>query len=264
MTTRRGVGAGLMASLLVAACGGRRASPVPVDAAVTRANFTDADPHDWGHGGPAAHVVHGIDVARWQTAIDWHRARANGVNFAFVKATEGGDGLNPEFQKQWHGAAAAGVPRGAYHFYYFCTPAEEQARWFIRNVPRQPGALPPVVDLEWNPHSPTCTYRPPAETVRREARIFSDIVARHYGQRPILYIPIDFYHRNDMEHLGHEEFWLRSVAAHPSEKFPGAGWSFWQYSGTGRVPGIAGNVDLNAFAGSRAQWARWLTQRMQA
>ena len=53
-------------------------------------------------------------------------------------------------------AKAAGVPRGAYHFYYFCRTAEDQARWFIRHVPRDRSSLPPVLDMEWNPQSPSC------------------------------------------------------------------------------------------------------------
>ena len=64
-----------------------------------------------GTGAPSNYAVHGIDVSRWQ------------------------------------GAAQAGLPRGAYHFNYFCRPAEEQARWFIQHVPRDPAALPPMLDL---------------------------------------------------------------------------------------------------------------------
>ncbi|HHY02444.1 MAG TPA: glycoside hydrolase, partial [Paracoccus sp.] len=58
-------------------------------------------------------------------------------------------------------------------------------------------------------------------------------------------------------------FWLRSVADHPRETYPGQRWTFWQYTGTGTAPGFRGNVDLNAFAGNRAQWNMWLGARMQ-
>ena len=263
--SRRGAAAGLAAGLLLAGCGGRRS--VDMRATETGAvpvgppRFGDSSPHPWTGRKPQDLPVHGIDVARWQTGIDWGQARDAGVSFAFIKATEGGDHANPTFDDQWRASADAGIPRGAYHFFYFCTPAEDQARWFIRNVPRQAGSLPPVVDLEWNPQSPTCTSRPDPAVVRDQTQRFSDILARHYGQRPILYLTVDFYARNDMIRLDHEEFWLRSVTAHPSERFPGAGWSFWQYSGTGQVPGITGIVDLNAFAGSRALWSRWLASR---
>jgi len=130
-------------------------------------------------------------------------------------------------------------------------------------VPRARGALPPVLDMEWNPHSPTCTRRPPARTVRRQATIFLDMLERHYGQRPIIYTTPRFYRENDLDRLRGEEFWLRSVARPVGSVYPGQRWRFWQYSGTGIVAGIDGDVDLNAFAGSRQAWARCLARRRQ-
>nr|WP_234822571.1 glycoside hydrolase family 25 protein [Palleronia aestuarii] len=243
---------------MLASCGGP--PPDPRDARVLPPRFADADPHPFDAPAPLAYPVHGIDVSRFQSRIDWSEAKRAGVNFVFMKATEGGDRIDPIFAGNWDAAAEAGVARGAYHFYYFCTPPEVQARWFIENVPRTPGALPPVLDLEWNPFSPTCTYRPPPEIVRAQARIFLDIVARHYGQRPIIYTTPDFWETNDIAQMG-EEFWLRSTAATPGELYPGIPWRFWQYSATGRVPGLDGDTDLNAFSGSTGEWRAWLSRR---
>src|SRR5690606_36305963 len=117
-------------------------------------------------------------------------------------------------------------------------------------------------DLEWNHRSPTCGTRPPGATVRSEARIFLDILTRHYGQRPSIYTTPDFWEVNDISSLG-EEVWLRSVADHPGNVYPGASWSFWQYSGTGIVPGLRGPVDLNVFAATPDGWRNWLRQRQQ-
>ncbi|WP_108485204.1 GH25 family lysozyme [Oceaniglobus ichthyenteri] len=254
----------IILALTLVACAPR---PAPVGMgqggpfpAATRANFSDADPHPFTGRNPGGYRVHGIDASRWQGAIDWPTARANGVNFAYLKATEGGDRRDPKFTEYFTGAQRAGVIPGAYHFFYFCTDARTQARWFIENVPRTPRALPPVLDLEWNHRSPTCTNRPSPDHVRREARIFIDIIARHYGQRPVIYTTPDFWDRNAIAQLG-EETWLRAVADHPSKVYPGARWTFWQYSGTGLVPGIQGKVDLNTFVGSPADWQAWLAAR---
>lgn len=255
----------LVLALALAACGPPPPPPVPPGAAplvqVVPPGFGDARPHPWAGRAPSAYPVHGIDTSRWNGVIDWPAARAAGVNFAFLKATEGGDLLDPTFQENWRGARAAGVAHGAYHFWYHCRPAAEQARWFIRHVPREAGALPPVLDMEWTPFSPTCRLRPPAETVRAEAKIFLDLLEWHYGQRPIIYSTPDFYDVNEMWKLGAYEFWLRAVTAHPQDRYAGRHWTFWQYSGTGLVPGIAGRVDLNVFAGDRADWAAWLAAR---
>ena len=231
------------------------ATPRPV--AVTFPAFGDADPHPWDGRAPSAYAVHGIDVSRWQGAIDWRDVRGAGIAFAYIKATEGGDRVDPAFTDNWQGAARAGVPRGAYHFYYFCRPAEEQAQWFIQNVPRDPSALPHVLDLEWNHRSPTCTLRPDGSTVQAETARFLDILTAHYGQRPVVYTTPDFYRETGIGALPGTEFWLRSVAGHPSKVYPGQRWTSWQYTGTGLVPGVGGLVDINVFSGSVADWTRW-------
>ncbi len=258
----------LIAALVLVGCGGKqerkreRVGHPPI-ATVNSPQFSDAKPHDWDGRNPDSYAVHGIDASRWQGEVDWKTAQANGVSFAFFKATEGGDIVDPAFDTYWKGAGAAGIPRGAYHFFYFCRPAIEQARWYIRHVPRSRGALPPVLDMEWNAHSPTCTSRPDAAHVRREAKIFMDALERHYGQRPIIYTTVDFFTDNQMGRLSGYDFWLRSVAGHPSKIYPGQSWRFWQYTGTGLAPGIKGKVDLNVFSGSRGDWQNWLASRMR-
>ena len=228
--------------------------------AVRAPRFEDSKPHTWESGAPWTYAVHGTDVSKYQTAVDWHRARANGISFAFVKATEGGDRLDTMFAEHWRGTRAAGIPRAAYHFFYFCRPAAEQARWFIQNVPRDPSAMPPVLDMEWNPHSPTCKLRPPAATVRAEMTVFLNMVEKHYGKKPIIYTSLDFFDDNDLSTYRGYPYWLRSVAGHPSEKYGSHPFTFWQYTGTGVVPGMAGNADINVFNGSPAAWNRWLRQ----
>ncbi|MWD26331.1 glycoside hydrolase [Aquicoccus sp. SCR17] len=250
-------------ALALTACGSRAPAPPPEpgEVQVRPPRFGDSDPVEFEGRPPSAYPVHGIDAARFQNTIDWRRARAAGVNFAWLKATEGGDRIDPQFRANWRNAAVAGVPRGAYHFYYFCTPAEVQARWFIENVPREAGSLPPVLDLEWNPFSPTCTLRPPAETVRAEAATFIRIVTAHYGQAPVIYTTPDFWERNHISRLG-REVWVRSVAEHAHGRYDGHPWTFWQYSGTGLVDGIGGDVDLNLFNGSEFAWRAWLARRL--
>lgn len=252
----------LLLAALVAACGRPAPSQRPMAPVTLGApRFDDAKPVDWPGRSPRAYAVHGIDISRWNTGIDWPVAQAAGVSFAFIKATEGGDHLDPEFGSHWAAARRAGVPRGAYHFWYHCRGGAEQAAWFIRNVPRESGALPPVLDLEW-PRSRTCPTRPDGATVRREAAIFLDRLEAHYGQRPIIYTTPDFYRDTDIGRL-RAEFWLRSVIDHPGTVYPGQAWSFWQHTGTGLINGIPGKVDINAFRGSPGAWAEWLGRRRQ-
>ncbi len=207
---------------------------------------------------PQTGQVHGIDISKFQGEIDWAAARRSGVKFAFIKATEGGDRFDERFTANWRGAKTAGIRRGAYHFYYFCRPAADQIAWFKAHVPKDPDALPPVLDMEWNGHSPTCTKKPPRGTVLSEMRVFLSAAERHYGKRPIIYSSVDFHREILVGEFKTHPFWLRSVAGHPDTKYENRTWIFWQYTGTGTVSGIEGDVDRNVFHGSQSEWKKWL------
>jgi lysozyme len=228
--------------------------------AVRAPHFADSDPHEWDAGAPWNYAVHGTDVSKYQRSIDWPTAKANGISFAFIKATEGGDRVDEYFDEHWRHTKAAGIPRAAYHFYYFCRPAAEQARWFIENVPNDRSAMPPVLDMEWNPASPTCKLRPPPETVRSEMTVFLTMLERHYGKKPIIYTSLDFFDDNNLSTFRGYPYWLRSVAGHPRQKYGSHPFTFWQYTGTGVVPGMKGDADINVFNGSEAAWQKWLRQ----
>lgn len=228
--------------------------------AVHRQRFGEAKPVSFGRVTPQHHAVHGVDVSRWQGEIDWATLRKQGANFAFIKATDGGDHVDPMFRENWNRARAAGVPRGAYHFFYWCRTGAEQAEWFIRNVPKEKGALPPVIDVEYN-HQSRCKKRHSPQVVREKMKAFMDRVERHYGQRPIIYTAPDFYEDNLKGQFKDYPFWLRSVAAHPSKRYPNrTDWVFWQYSGTGLSKGVTGHIDLNVFRGGEADWHKWLAR----
>lgn len=220
--------------------------------------FSDAKPINFGKVKPKHHPVHGVDVSRWQGNIDWPRLRSQGANFAYIKATDGGDHLDPMFRTNWNRAKEAGVKRGAYHFFYWCRVASEQADWFIRNVPRDPDALPPVIDVEYNGES-SCRFKLSPEKAREKMQVFMDRLEQHYGKRPVIYTAPDFYKDNLRGHFLDYPFWLRSVAAHPSKVYPGRKWVFWQYSGSGLSQGVNGKIDLNVFYGSVNDWQNWVS-----
>lgn len=219
--------------------------------------FSDAKPMNFGKVKPKHHAVHGVDVSRWQGNIDWATLRSQGANFAYIKATDGGDHLDPMFHTNWKRAKEAGVKRGAYHFFYWCRVASEQADWFIRNVPRDPDALPPVIDVEYNGES-SCRFRLSPEKAREKMQVFMDRLERHYGKRPVIYTAPDFYKDNLRGQFLDYPFWLRSVAAHPSKIYPDRKWVFWQYSGSGLSQGVNGKIDLNVFYGSVSDWQNWV------
>jgi len=220
----------------------------------------DSDPHD-GVAAARRHAVQGIDVSHYQLEIDWRRVKGAGARFAFIKATEGGDLLDPRFRDNWAGAKAAGVPRGAYHFVFWCRPARDQIRWFLRHVPKDPDALPPVLDVEWS-HKTGCP-RPSPEKARAKMREMLKAFHAHYGRKPVIYTDINFHEDvlSGTTEFDDYPFWVRSVADKPQERYENRPWEFWQFTATGRVPGIVGDVDRNAFFGSEKQFRDWVEGR---
>lgn len=257
---------GLLACLVFSAC---TEKALTVDEVVrlktvNHLKYGDHDPVRIKGRQPKTYAVHGIDVSRYNTSIDWARVKRAGINFAFIKATEGKDDKDPSFDAYWAAAQRARIPRSAYHFYYFCATPEAQAKNYIRNVPKSAKSLPPILDVEWNPDSPSCTKRPPASEVVNRLQRWLTIIEKHYGQKPIIYTTVDFHEANlSGGALPGYQYWLRSVKAEPKFIYGSRRWFFWQYTGTGKVPGIKGPVDINSFYGSKSQWAVWLRRNQR-
>src|SRR5689334_20908854 len=93
-------------------------------------------------------VVHGMDVSSYDTVDDWAAARAAGIEFAFVRATDGLQFKDPAFADYWAGAKSAGVIRGAYQFFRPAQDPIAQADLLLSRAPYEPGDLPPVLDVE--------------------------------------------------------------------------------------------------------------------
>ena len=91
----------------LAVAGAVVASTLTGGAALAR-SLKDNKPHD---GVTRAHTmpIQGIDVSYWQGDIDWQKVRGAGISFAYIKATEGGDHLDPKFRQNWYASKRAGT-----------------------------------------------------------------------------------------------------------------------------------------------------------
>lgn len=213
---------------------------------------------------PADFAIHGIDVSKYQGDIDWRTVKASGVKFVWIKATEGGDHVDEKFAQNWAGAAAAGIPRGAYHFVWWCRPPNEETGWFKQNVPVDPNALAPVLDVEATPTSKSCKRRLDRSVIPEIRQMLQDM-ERHYGKKPVIYTTVDFYESI----LSPNEFqdypiWIRSTKHPPHVRYGEREWTFWQYQSDGFIPGIKGKVDRNAFHGTAKQWQLFLAGKYTA
>ncbi len=191
--------------------------------------------------------VQGIDVSHHQGAIDWAAVKGSGVDFAYIKATEGGDFTDESFFDNWQGARKQNIPRGAYHFFTLCRSGADQAAHFISVVPLDKDALPPAVDLEYTGN---CTDPGKQQNFAAELKTFYRKLKARYGTQPLIYTTYEFSEQHDLSpYTG--RLWIRDIYATPD--LSRYDWTFWQYTNRLRVPGIAAAVDGNVFRTTKAQ-----------
>lgn len=207
----------------------------------------ESDPEQW--------EVFGVDVSSYQGVVDWPMLAEQGVDFAFIKATEGSALQDRQFAFNWTSAQTAGIRTGAYHFLSYDSPGETQADNFISMVPVTQGALPPVVDIEF--YGPYLETPPDKEHVRSILDPLLERLEEHYGVKPILYVTYRSYYRY-LAGGGYEGYpiWCSSPTIFPLVP----DWDFWQYSHTARLEGYYGSqerIDLNIFRGSREEFEQF-------
>jgi lysozyme len=211
---------------------------------------------------PAA-TVEGVDVSDFQGAINWASARGAGIRFAFVKATQGTYNTQSRFAANWSGMKNAGVIRGAYHFFDPTQDGVAQANHFSSIVGTlEAGDLPPMLDLECPDGDARClgfsggSGSAPAATIRQRVNDWLNTVQSRTGKKPIIYTFGSYFSSNGISTSGLSTYPL--YIAYPTTgncyNFP-APWAvanFWQYSWTGSVAGISGQVDRDRFIGTLA------------
>ena len=190
-------------------------------------------------------AIKGIDVSKYQGAIDWQRVAAEGIKFAFVRigwaGYEGGidEGADPHFDTNMKGALAAGLAVGAY-VYSYCrstNAARRAAREAAERCRPYRLTMPLALDIE------------DAATYKGIARGDNSIIAaafldevRAQGYYPLLYTYTSFANSYlDMAQLSGYDLWLADYRGYMGIQ----GASIWQYSSDGAVDGIAGRVDRN-------------------
>ena len=235
------------------------ASVAPASAAASR---TDHAPADAVRFAAAPDVLEGIDVSHWQGTIDWPQVAAAGKSFAILKATDGkpatsGTGLDidPTYASNHAAAKANGLWTGAYHFARpDATPGDAilEADHFVSVMNLGTGDLNPALDIE------TSDGLSPA-ALTAWVRAFLDRVTARIGARPMIYTNPSFWstalaNTRALADAGYRTLWVAHWTTNASPTVPasnwgGHGWTFWQYSSTGSVPGIAGAADLDRFNG---------------
>nr|VWP02527.1 Anucleate primary sterigmata protein A [Ganoderma boninense] len=218
----------------------------------------------------------GIDVSNYQGSVDFSTAKSHGVEFAFIKATEGTSTsslsptdeytgsmltnlrdptayVDPSFSSDWESANKAGIIRGAYHFAHPAgSSGAAQAEYFIAHGggwSKDGRTLPGALDIEYNPSGSEC-YGMTHGQIVAFVKDFSDTYHKKTSVYPIIYTTTDWWKTctgNSAEFGNTNPLWIADWSSSIGE-LP-AGWkyaTFWQYADKGSL----GPGDQDEFNGT--------------
>lgn len=187
----------------------------------------------------------GIDVSHWQGAIDWKSVKASGVTFAILKAggSDAGFYKDPRFERNYAGCITSGMRAGAYYFVgkncISYNDGKADAQRFLVQLKGKHFDMPVYIDLEAPGVSTKAGNTQAAigfcETMEN-AGYFTGIYASDIS---------GFRDRLNMSALTAYTWWVARYGSKPAYARNPNNLGIWQYSSSGRVPGISGNVDLD-------------------
>lgn len=219
--------------------------------------------------------VLGIDVSHHQGTVDWSYARRQGVQFAYMKATQSWPSTlykDPKFAQNYSGSYKQGMIRGAYHF---AMPAHSsgatQAKQFLANGggwSADGKTLPPLLDIEWNPYNAkdypqgkgdSCYGMSPGQMVRW-IKDFGNTIKAATGRLPMIYTAQAWWDDCTGDSTAFKS-WPLHVAMYPTSNVPRnprelpEGWTtfnMWQYTSNANLIGSSKTTDANVWNGDLA------------
>lgn len=192
----------------------------------------------------------GVDVSTYQKEIDWQAVAGDGIDFAILRLgyrgyTEGGLFLDQTFETNLRGALDAGLEVGVYFFSQAITPEEAEAEAaYILNAIEGYEVTGPIA-FDWEPIAPGNNARTDGldnDTLTRCAAAFCKKI-EGAGYTPAVYFNQSLgYLRYDLRELTEYDLWLAEYDTKPDFYYH---FDLWQYTHTGKVAGIEGDVDLD-------------------
>ena len=191
------------------------------------------------------YVVRGVDISHHNGKVNWGNLKKEGITFAYIKSTEGITHKDKKYIENYQLSKLSDINVGTYHFYTFGLDGVMQAQHFIRNSSVETLDLIPAIDVE---HSSVNKYSNDKKYIRKvieELIKMENELYNYYGVRPLIYTNKDCYKLYVKDNLTENLIWMSDLHKEPDVN--DNNWIMWQFSHTGNIRGIKGDIDLNYY-----------------
>lgn len=178
----------------------------------------------------------GIDVSHYQGYIDWDQVATANVSYAYMKATEGASLVDKTYSRNIQEARRVGLSVGSYHFYRPNIDIESQFYNMTSTILKEDQDLVPIIDIEHRGSVSESQFL-------SDLREFIEKVTAHYGKKPLLYTFHNFYNKHLVGQFTDYHWMIARYRSDSPTLNDGKDFIMWQYSSSGYIPGIRGNVD---------------------
>jgi len=187
--------------------------------------------------------VHGIDLSRYQGDVFWETVGDNAkMSYVYLKATEGGDRIDPKFERNINLAHRYGLKVGSYHFFRPQTPLQKQLDNFTAQCLPGEQDLIPMIDVETLGGLQVDQFCDSLLTFLR-------MVEHAYRQKPLVYTFRNFYNWHLVGKLDDYQLMIALYLDEEPVLADERDITMWQYTGKGRIVGVNGYVDKSRFLG---------------
>lgn len=185
----------------------------------------------------------GIDVSHYQHRINWKAvAEDNDVNYVYIKATESSGMVDNMFYTNLKQARRYGIPAGCYHFFSPTASPLLQLKNMTSVVPNlNDHDIIPMIDVEVKGKNTT------PEDLRRRLRQFLKAVEEYYGVKPLIYTGQNFFNKYLSGYFDDYLFMIAKYSSGTPQLLGNPRFAMWQFSASGRIKGIIGDVDQSCF-----------------
>ncbi len=196
--------------------------------------------------------VGGLDISAHNGDVDFKAAAKDGMEFVWIKATEGVTFQDRKFASNHKNAGKAGLKRGAYHFFRFDKDGVEQAINLLQTIGDRNLEMGVAIDIETSGNPEGID-----EDIIKERIMAMVDYLNLCGLAPTLYCNKTDYYNYLAESFPGNSLWICSFSQDPIT----APWTFWQFNHNGSVKGAKGKVDLNVFGGTREEWIDFISKQ---